>query len=263
MLAYERAAWTDDELNPSEPKDRFQLPSVEGGMARWRWCAESRWEVDVDYAEPGDDTNSEKRADMKSKGKIDEDEGWIYYDNKWLHGRRGIDGWGRYTRKRRWVRDAELIEITASSEVTPVGSPTLRPQDSTTTPTVERTDKDLLTPASAAEKSPTQQHTPLKHRVAASLESIGSGGSGTEKYKDTDTTPHKSKRNWFRRKRTASNATDASSTTAVGSEADGGKEKEQRDDSEDDGYVPLQFRGRQGAVEQNWGVGDDAGMDMG
>ena len=35
--------------------------------------------------------------------------GWVYYDNSWGDGRRE-DGWGRYTRRRKWVRDAELVE---------------------------------------------------------------------------------------------------------------------------------------------------------
>ena len=34
-----------------------------------------------------------------------------YLDNKWHDGRRGQDGWGRYTRRRKWYRDAELVEI--------------------------------------------------------------------------------------------------------------------------------------------------------
>jgi hypothetical protein len=38
-------------------------------------------------------------------------EGWWYYDNKWRDGRRGVDGWGKYTRRRKWVRRAELVEV--------------------------------------------------------------------------------------------------------------------------------------------------------
>lgn len=35
-----------------------------------------------------------------------------------------MDGWGRYTRRRKWYRDAELVEISASTEVTPSPTPT-------------------------------------------------------------------------------------------------------------------------------------------
>ena len=35
---------------------------------------------------------------------------------KWNDGRRGQDGWGRYTRRRKWYRDAELVEIPSGTE---------------------------------------------------------------------------------------------------------------------------------------------------
>lgn len=35
---------------------------------------------------------------------------------KWHDGRRGQDGWGRYTRRRKWCRDAELVEISLNPE---------------------------------------------------------------------------------------------------------------------------------------------------
>lgn len=43
---------------------------------------------------------------------------------QWQNGRRGQDGWGRYTRRRKWYRDAELVEITSSTEITPSPTPT-------------------------------------------------------------------------------------------------------------------------------------------
>ena len=71
MLAYERASWTDEHLNPVPSKDQFELPDVEGGQARWRWIQGSDWNVE--------------RAEKEAKnGKVTsgEDAGWIYYDNK-------------------------------------------------------------------------------------------------------------------------------------------------------------------------------------
>jgi hypothetical protein len=44
--------------------------------------------------------------------------------SQWQNGRRGQDGWGRYTRRRKWYRDAELVEISASTEITPSPTPT-------------------------------------------------------------------------------------------------------------------------------------------
>lgn len=44
---------------------------------------------------------------------------------QWREGRRGQDGWGKYTRRRKWYRDAELVEISASTEITPSPTPTI------------------------------------------------------------------------------------------------------------------------------------------
>lgn len=66
LLAYERAAWTDEHLNTSNSKDDFQLPHVEHGSAHWRWVKGSEWQV-----EGGGKTKASAGGD-----------GWIYYDNK-------------------------------------------------------------------------------------------------------------------------------------------------------------------------------------
>ena len=97
MFAYERAAWTDEHLNPSPPKDRFKLPEVEGEHAVWRWAPDSEWKLEG---------SGKIAGGTPDKGRND---GWIYYDNKWNDARRQ-DGWGRYTRRRKWLRDAELVE---------------------------------------------------------------------------------------------------------------------------------------------------------
>ena len=70
MFAYERAAWTDEHLNPSPSKDNFQLPKVETDNAKWRWVGDSDWRIE-----------GNARAIQGSAGKISND-GWIYYDNK-------------------------------------------------------------------------------------------------------------------------------------------------------------------------------------
>ena len=66
LLAYERAVWTDDHLNPSKSKENFRLPVVESGAAQWRWVPGSEWQVEG--------------AGKSSSG--DSEDGWIYYDNK-------------------------------------------------------------------------------------------------------------------------------------------------------------------------------------
>jgi hypothetical protein len=75
LFAYERAAWTDEHLNPAPNKDDFELPDVEGGGARWRWVEGSQWLVEG--AGEYDEGGTKARADPTDGGK-----GWIYYDNK-------------------------------------------------------------------------------------------------------------------------------------------------------------------------------------
>ncbi|KAB8075313.1 integral peroxisomal membrane peroxin-domain-containing protein [Aspergillus leporis] len=109
LFPSERAAWTDEHLNHVPQKDEFELPEVQSGNAKWRWVEGSEWRID------GADDSSGK-ADTKAT----DGGGWIYYDNKWNDGRRGQDGWDRYTRRRKWCRDAELVETAPTGESTSV-----------------------------------------------------------------------------------------------------------------------------------------------
>ncbi|KZZ99415.1 peroxisomal membrane protein PEX31 [Moelleriella libera RCEF 2490] len=102
LFAYERPAWTDEHNNAVPSKDEFELPDVEdGSRMRWRWADGSQWRVDG----IADDEGTVDYDGEKGKN------GWIYYDNKWQYGRRGQDGWAKWTRRRKWYRDAELVEI--------------------------------------------------------------------------------------------------------------------------------------------------------
>lgn len=66
LLAYERGAWTDEQLGPSDSTENFKLPQVEIGMAHWRWVPGCEWQVEGSgKAKKGDNPN-----------------GWIYYDTK-------------------------------------------------------------------------------------------------------------------------------------------------------------------------------------
>ncbi|KAJ5092102.1 hypothetical protein NUU61_006972 [Penicillium alfredii] len=100
LFPSERGSWTDEHLNSVPPKDSFELPDVRTGNAKWRWVEGSDWRVE------GADS-SYGMTDAKASNS----EGWVYYDNKWSDGRRGQDGWDRYTRRRKWYRDAELVEV--------------------------------------------------------------------------------------------------------------------------------------------------------
>ncbi|RYP89405.1 hypothetical protein DL769_000056 [Monosporascus sp. CRB-8-3] len=123
LFAYERAAWTDEQNNPMPSKDAFELPEVEDAPAKWRWVEGSKWRVDgvPEMDEAAYETDAARN-------------GWIFYDNKWQTGRRGQDGWNRWTRRRKWYRDAELVEKSDDEHQDPTPTspspepPTLQPR---------------------------------------------------------------------------------------------------------------------------------------
>jgi len=74
LFPYERAAWTDEHLNPAPSKDVFELPDVENGLARWRWVEGSKWLVEG--------AGELDEGGSKPKSGAGGGQGWIYYDNK-------------------------------------------------------------------------------------------------------------------------------------------------------------------------------------
>lgn len=129
LLSYERTPWTDEFLNESEPIESFELPqlpvSIElqdadgkdeklgsnddevmstKGMV-WRWI-DKTWRLDLtnDGSIQLPSTRPKTTANPKS------DDGWIYYDNTWKNPSTE-DGFSKYTRRRRWIRTAELVYI--------------------------------------------------------------------------------------------------------------------------------------------------------
>ncbi|KAK6418621.1 hypothetical protein LTR81_008082 [Elasticomyces elasticus] len=122
LLSYERQAWTDEHLTETPDLTTFSLPDTESETTKWRWVPGSDWKVE------GASTEKERSAKRIGGGGGGDDVGWVYYDNKWRDGRR-VDGWDRYTRRRKWVRDAELVEVSAEGKevegvVTAAGSAT-------------------------------------------------------------------------------------------------------------------------------------------
>jgi hypothetical protein len=102
LLAYERSPWTDEFLNESSAPDQFRLPDTEGTGMEWRWV-DSTWKLDL---------TSDGALVPKSKATLTADpgpnEGFIYYDNLWKRPT-AEDSYSKFTRRRRWVRTAELV----------------------------------------------------------------------------------------------------------------------------------------------------------
>jgi len=67
--------------------------------------------------------------------------------SQWQNGRRGQDGWGRWTRRRKWYRDAELVETEDTPEII----------ESEATPSEAPEPSQPLSPATNPPYSPTTQ----------------------------------------------------------------------------------------------------------
>lgn len=246
MFAYERAAWTDEHSNPVPSKDEFELPEVEdGSKMRWRWVDGSKWRVDGVI----DDGSKEMDYDGDA-GK----NGWIYYDNKWQVGRRGEDGWGKWTRRRKWYRDAELVEEDDIVEQTATAAPDMTAQRYSTA-------GEMMVSPTTSTSQPLNETTQKQQPDSASQHSSSAGS-----------------RSFFRKplirrstnQSTTTTASVATSATAV-EHTDGHDKRGHRRasdvNSDGDGDVDevglrvnLALQGQGGGG--GWGIGDEARMSL-
>lgn len=180
---------------------------------------------------------------------------------QWRDGRRGVDGWGRYTRRRKWYRDAELVEVTPSTDITPIPTPKLEPvadtsESSSPSPSTshshgrsQSSTSNTLTKLSSSSSATTGTDATLRNEsdYAASVASEAEG----------DAASTKSKRGWFKKRRSKSYGgidapapapTIASSTSTNMS----------RRSDEDDLHTPLERTAR----EDEWRLGDDIRMQL-
>ncbi|CCF56100.1 hypothetical protein KAFR_0A06650 [Kazachstania africana CBS 2517] len=111
MLGYERTSWTDEFLNEAPmPKD-FQLPEEKTSM-KWKWV-DANWKLDLtnDGAIP-------VTGATKTNENPGIDDGFIYYDNGW-NKPSAHESFSKYTRRRRWIRTAELVNDDTHKEGAP------------------------------------------------------------------------------------------------------------------------------------------------
>ncbi|KAI0553236.1 integral peroxisomal membrane peroxin-domain-containing protein [Xylaria curta] len=236
LFAYERAAWTDEQNNPVPAKDEFELPEVEDGRAKWRWVESSKWRVDgvpdideVDYdGEPG-------RM------------GWIFYDNKWQNGRRGNDGWGRWTRRRKWYRDAELVEVLEEEEEEDLPSPPppalpARPQPTAASSVPDNIDTAAQLSASAP--------------ASTNLEDKGKGDDDAVSLLSTS-----SKSARFRLPGSGLRRRTTGETQRSRRASESASLRSHEDDNTLDPALELEIQGHHRDLGQ-WGIGDDAQMGL-
>lgn len=111
LLSYERTPWTDEFLNEAPPLENFELPKLsnEAGMV-WRWV-DKTWRLD----RTNDSAIQINSGKAKTTANPKNDEGWVYFDNTWKSP--GLeDSFSKYTRRRRWVRTAELVKAGSANE---------------------------------------------------------------------------------------------------------------------------------------------------
>lgn len=119
LLSYERTPWTDEFLNELSSIDSFQLPNPENNNysfgsqqsnqltlngAKWRWV-DKTWRLDLTNDGSITLPNSKR---SKTSASPAADEGFIFYDNTWKKPTTE-DTFSKYTRRRRWIRTAELV----------------------------------------------------------------------------------------------------------------------------------------------------------
>jgi Integral peroxisomal membrane peroxin len=254
MLAYERASWTDEHLNPAPSKDRFELPHVESGTTRWRWVEGSTWKIE------GGSTNSTSPAKPSSKGtksdagtSSNDSGGWIYCDNKWNDGKRDADSWGKYTRRRKWHRDAELVEVTPSTEVTPNATPN-------EAAALSEAEIDEKKKSPSPKKDPNHRKTPSS--VSASLHPSASDAGLPDNDAEADSASSKAskRRGWFggsggkHRERRDSKSSSSLGKRSLDSALSA------RTDPEDDHVDQWKSKENEGA--RSYGLGEDAIMGL-
>lgn len=95
LLPHERSPFTDVDNRTCPAPDNYGLPipktTVENGATRttsWAWI-DKEWRIEKDRARDAD--------------------GWIYFDNSW-HNPASSGEYGKYTRRRKWIRNAECTE---------------------------------------------------------------------------------------------------------------------------------------------------------
>ena len=104
MLTYERSSWTDEFLNEAPSPEQFRLPEETSEMA-WRWV-DKTWRLDMTNDGAIQLSSSRPKTTASPGG----DDGFIYYDNTWKKPSTD-DSFSKYTRRRRWIRTAELIKV--------------------------------------------------------------------------------------------------------------------------------------------------------
>lgn len=191
LLAYERAPWTDEFLNESTSPDNFELPEDDSFGVKWRWV-DKAWKLDLTndgaLVVPSSRTIGGK-SQGKSRSKLattdpGPNDGWIYYDNTWK--KPGTeDTFSKYTRRRRWIRTAELINTQApgynsTTPATTISFSNSEKSSSTSAPaTTIQDEKSTNTTIKTSTDSTMEEQSKPKESSSPTTAAVGSDTSST------------------------------------------------------------------------------------
>lgn len=192
--------------------------------------------------------------------------------SQWQNGRRGQDGWGRWTRRRKWYRDAELVEAddaveqdqpanatnTPSKPPTPASTAPRPPAGLNPTPAVPTVDLTPSSPDNMSLSPPSSLHN-LNHHPNPHRNTTTTTADERDEEHDSASvlsTSSRSARFALRRRVTDSSHRSERSRRRASVAAS----------SEDDAAVlATQTRiavQEAGAEAGSWGVGDDVRMGL-
>ena len=201
---------------------------------------------------------------------------------QWQNGRRGQDGWGRWTRRRKWYRDAELVEADAETGGTPT-PPSFKsqPEDSTPGP------PPALRATRASPTLSASTSSPVDSQIGAVLapDDAPDEGKARDRTEEDDTLSvlsSSSRSTRFRMPSLRRRVTDSSASstaaaaaaaaaavpaTTTAAHATGSSSRRRRASSaasdEDAAVLGTQLELEiQGAGKEGWGIGDDARMGL-
>ena len=183
---------------------------------------------------------------------------------QWQNGRRGQDGWGRWTRRRKWYRDAELVEVD-DDETQELEAGALTPSASTSALTAAVKHDKTLSPVRSEPALPLLDQTTADNRPTTSDSNASRAADDALSLQST------SSRSWGFGSLRRRPAADRSSIDTKGD-----KERKRRpsevmsdvlsEEGEDqvsglgtEVEMELQKQGKEGGT---WGIGDEARMSL-
>ncbi|KAI0175334.1 integral peroxisomal membrane peroxin [Pestalotiopsis sp. NC0098] len=260
LFAYERPSWTDEHNNAVPPRDHFELPEVDDGVAKWRWAKDSMWRVDG-------------VGDVKDESEYDGEagkNGWIYYDNKWNGGRRGQDGWGKWTRRRKWYRDAELVEIDRDAAEQATTDNAAAPEPSTSPSPPKLPPRTNASAQQAAEASnmfssslPNSMRSvnsdPFQDEDADSVSVLSSSSKSNSRWRFSGTGSSTASKPPTLRRRKTGESTAASERRKSRRTSEAGSIRDSEGNLEP--ALELEIHGSR-REQDSWGIGDDVAMGL-